>query len=628
MIPVCHAGRLQHFYKCWPDVTNNTIILDWVKNGLSIPFNAEVNQVAAPRNTFSDTEKHDMILAIQKLIELGAVVPCEPCEGQYLSKFFLAPKPDGSKRFILNLKLLNKFIPQLHFKMEDYRTAAKLIAKGNYMASIDLKEAYLLLPVNENDRKYLRFQFEDLDSRITTYEFTSMPYGLSVAPRTFTKIMKEVMTYLRSRGFTSVIYLDDILCIGQDYNECLNNVRETIRLLKCLGFIINYKKSNLDPKQSCRYLGFIFNSLDMSIALPEDKRINIARLLQKFQSLPSCTIRDFAHLIGTLTSACPAIKYGWAYTKLLERQKFLALQKYGSYEKKFRPAKEILPDLVWWLKNINTAKNSIGPLSFDLEIFTDASLSGWGAYCNQNRVNGSWKDCEKSFHINYLELMAIFLSLKCFAKHLQNCTILLRVDNTTAISYINRMGGIQFPHLNELAKAIWQWCEKRNIWLFAAYINTKDNVEADEESRRVNPDIEWSLSNEAYLTIQESFGYPQIDLFASRTNAKCETYVSWKQDPDALVVDAFTLNWNRWYFYAFPPFPLILKCLEKILSDRAEGIFVFPYWPSQPWFPLLMRMIKSDILFLDPANALPHSSFRTRRQFSKELAVARLSGLH
>lgn len=82
--------------------------------------------------------------------------------------------------------------------------------------------------------------FEDL-----TYEFKALPYGLSVAPRIFSKIMKEVITSLRARGFKSVQYLDDILCIGNDYTECANNVKATVNLLSCLGFIINYEKSIL-----------------------------------------------------------------------------------------------------------------------------------------------------------------------------------------------------------------------------------------------------------------------------------------------------------------------------------------------------------------------------------------------
>ncbi|CAH2096873.1 unnamed protein product [Euphydryas editha] len=138
------------------------------------------------------------------------------------------------------------------------------------------------------------------------------------------------------------------------------------------------------------------------------------------------------------------------------------------------------------------------------------------------------------------------------------------------------MGGIQFPHLNKLRKQLWQWCENGNIWLFVSYINTKDNVDADKESRRINPDIELSLSNVTYQNIVRALGELDIDLFAFRTNTKCKTYVSWHPDPDASCVDAFTINWHNINFYAFPPFTLILRCLQKIVNDEACGILVFP----------------------------------------------------
>lgn len=81
-----------------------------------------------------------------------------------------------------------------------------------------------------------------------------MPYGLSVAPRIFTKIMKEVMAFLRRQGHKSVIYLDDILCIGDSFEECTQNVHETLRLLQCLGFVINHDKSSLTPTKVCTFL--------------------------------------------------------------------------------------------------------------------------------------------------------------------------------------------------------------------------------------------------------------------------------------------------------------------------------------------------------------------------------------
>lgn len=585
-----------------------------------------MRQVSAPRNSFCGTDHTEMLQSVQKLLELGAISSCNRSKNDFVSSIFLAPKPNGTKRFILNLKALNKFVSSTHFKMEDHRTAARLVPRTGFMANIDLKEAYLLVPIAGEHRKYLRFEFNE-----TCFEFNAMPYGLSVAPRVFTKLMKEVMNHLRNKGYRSVIYLDDILCIGDTYVECMENVNKTLNLLQCLGFVVNYEKSKLEPRQVCRFLGFIYDTVHMSLSLPEEKRKGILQFVKKFSSLPKCSIRELSQFIGVLTAACPAVRYGWLYTKTLERQKYLALLKHDDFETKIKVSDVIMPDLRWWEQNIMSTDNILRPdKHFDMEIYTDASRTGWGAFCNGKRANGGWKTDELSFHINHLELLSVFLSLKCFANTHFNCSILLRVDNTTALCYINRMGGIRFPHLNNLAKAIWQWCEKRKISLFASYINTHENVEADQESRKVNVDTEWKLSDWAFQKIVKTLGKPTIDLFASRTNAKCSRYISWKSDPDATAIDAFTISWHSSFFYAFPPFALILKCLRKIIDDKATGIFIFPYWPGQAWFPLLKRMLISDIVFFEPNEDLLHSNYRSRHRLYRNLSLgaATLSGQH
>lgn len=78
------------------------------------------------------------------------------------------------------------------------------------------------------------------------------------------------------------------------------------------------------------------------------------------------------------------------------------------------------------------------------------------------------------------------------------------------------MGGVQYTHLNDIAREIWQWCEKRPIFIFASHIKSKENVEADEESRRTNIDTEWQLSDPAFQKIVNHFGYLEVDLFAMR----------------------------------------------------------------------------------------------------------------
>lgn len=186
----------------------------------------------------------------------------------------------------------------------------------------------------------------------------------------------------------------------------------------------------------------------------------------------------------------------------------------------------------------------------------------------------SGKICEKSLHINYLELTAAFIALRCFSSDLQRVQVLLRVDNTTAVSYINRMGGVQYPGLISRAKELWKWCETREIRIFASYIKSANNENADQESRNQNVDTEWELADFAFRKILSEFGAPTIDFFATRANKKCEVFCSWHRDPEAIAIDAFTISWKNKYFYAFPPFAVIPKVLQKIVSEQACGIVV------------------------------------------------------
>lgn len=90
---------------------------------------------------------------------------------------------------------------------------------------------------------------------------------------------------------------------------------------------------------------------------------------------------------------------------------------------------------------------------------------------------------EALHHINYLELLAAFLTLQSFAKHSHNITIQLRLDSATAVTYINKLGGNHSSLLWQLALTIWDWCIQREIFLLAEHLPGKDNALADQESR-------------------------------------------------------------------------------------------------------------------------------------------------
>lgn len=330
-------------------------------------------------------------------------------------------------------------------------------------------------------------------------------------------------------------------------------------------------------------------------------------------------------------SACPAVKYGKLYTKELERHKYLALKESNqNYKAKISIPLVLRNDLSWWTTIIANSFNEIRTHDFYLEMFTDASKTGWGAVCGLQHARGLWLQPEFSRHINFLELKAALLGLKCFTKNIRSRSILLRVDNTTALSYINRMGGVQYPELNQVTREIWQWCEKNDLWVFASYIKSDCN-KADKSSRFLPVDCEWKLANYAYAKIVLEFGTPEIDLFASRINKKCQKYISWEIDPESVNIDAFTVSWKELKFYAFPPFALICKVLNKIIIDQAEGILVVPKWPSQPWYPIFNDLAHlSNIIEFQPNSALLSSPFRSHHPLHKDLTLvaAVLSGRH
>ncbi|XP_046611523.1 uncharacterized protein LOC124300993 [Neodiprion virginianus] len=325
-------------------------------------------------------------------------------------------------------------------------------------------------------------------------------------------------------------------------------------------------------------------------------------MLKPFMEKTTHKIRELASLLGTLNAATPAVAYSLTYCKRLERKKFLALIASDiDYEGKVTINERVREDLVWWKTNVSKGFSKIRTKKFALEISSDASLTGWGAHSENRSTHGFWEKSHEKYSINYLELLAASYALQCFASNLSDCEILLRIDNTTAVSYINRAGGIQLPHLSELARNIWEWCESRQIWVFASYIPSGENVEADRASRIKNIDTEWEISNKFFSKIESKFGPFSIDLFASNANKKCERFCSRFPQPNTKAVDAFTIPWSdKEGLYAFPPFSLVLKTLRKIIIEKAECTIIVTHWPSQAWYPLFVELQVSDSLILPP----------------------------
>ena len=148
---------------------------------------------------------------------------------------------------------------------------------------------------------------------------------------------------------------------------------------------------------------------------------------------------------------------------------------------------------------------------------------------------------------------------------------------------------------------IWNFCTENKLWVSAAHIPGKNNIEADQQSRILQDATEWKLHPELFQKIVDKFGKPDIDLFASRISRQLKSYVSWHPEPEAMAVNAFSLNWNNNYFYMFPPFSLVGRVLAKINRDKTEAVIVVPDWSTQYWYPQLMQMTSHEPIYFRPS---------------------------
>ena len=233
-------------------------------------------------------------------------------------------------------------------------------------------------------------------------------------------------------------------------------------------------------------------------------------------------------------------------------------------------------------------------------IFTDASNLGWGAHMGDSKISGTWTLIDRKLHINCLVLKAVTCALQHWAPLLQGHQVMVATDNSTVVSYINKQGGTRSTPLLHLTVELFLWLESQDIIVRARHIPGCLNVIADHLSRPNQPiPTEWSLHPKIVKRIFRFWGTPEVDMFATLSNSHLPRFMSPVPEPRALAVDALSQDWQGRSMYMFPPFPLLSKVVQKLRSTQvAEVILVAPWWPSQPWFPHLLRLCVEHPLFL------------------------------
>ncbi len=404
-------------------------------------------------------------------------------ESGFYSRYFLVPKKDGGLRPILDLRRLNHALMRRLFRMITLKQILSQIRTEDWFCSLDLKDAYFHIQIAPHHRRFLRFAFEGV-----AYQYTVLPFGLSLAPRTFTKCMDVALSPLRQMGIRILNYLDDWLILAQSEVELLSHRTLILSHLERLGLRVNFAKSALSPSQRISFLGTVLDSAHMRVVIAPERALSIQKLTATFKSDTARPLSvsenagPYGRSIASVTAGpAPHAPPSTLVETTGSTQRSLLASRTLAYQGESGLCNSLTPwkNPRWMEKGV-----AMGLVHTRKVVTTDASNTGWGALCEGKPTFGHWSKTESGFHINCLEMLAVCRAWQFFLPDLIGRHVLIRSDNMSVVSYINHQGGVSSKRLFILAERLLEWAQLNLRSLRAAHLPGRLNQGADMLSRR------------------------------------------------------------------------------------------------------------------------------------------------
>ncbi len=328
---------------------------------------------------------------IAVLLAKDAIEPVPPADMRsgFYSPYFIVPKKSVGLRTILDLWVLSSALHKLPFKM---RPSPRLVCSN-------WPEGRVLL--------FLRFAFDG-----QAYQYKVLPFGLSLSPRVFTKVMEATLVPLRERGVHILNYLDDWLILAQSHEQLCAHRDLVIRHLSQLGLRVNWEKSQVVPMQKISFLGMELDSVNQTARLTQEHAQSVLNCLKTLSGRTAVPLKLFQRLLGYMATAAVIVLFGLIHVRPHQQSPEVGM------ETRYSPGS----DYIGLSHNLQPVERSLVPSG------RSAPGAGIQAFCGVHGCLGhrlgshvqrarSVRGIDGSqlcWYINCLELLAVCLALNHF----------------------------------------------------------------------------------------------------------------------------------------------------------------------------------------------------------------------
>mgnify|MGYP006140333087 FL=1 len=459
----------------------------------------------------------------------------------------------------------------------------------------------------------------------------ALNFGARASPLVFTKHMRALVKYLRAHAIGVVIYIDDLAFCVEGSRQAALRARDFIeKTLTSAGLTRHPTKGQfLEPSQVLvDHLGFELNIPLNLLRVPERRCVKIRRLATALlcesarnrRLVDSSLLRQFA---GVACSTQQAVRSARFHLRAI--YDCLAFNRPLS-----RLDRAALHDLRFWSSFELTSEANGIPIfrsPSSRALYTDASGGiGWGGVMPSDTVQQRlcrararfpaalaqdlhaaagipcpqhlhlqsslcadfWSAELLPLHINFKELRAVHRALLVWGKQLAGHRVLLFVDNTCVVQLLKH-GTSRSPLLMAELRVVWQLLLDLRITLDPIYVASSDNP-ADHPSRQLPTDA-WTFRRPWRDKLQSLTPRPfSLDPFATAATAMAPAWCGLLDEEHSTAVDGFSVSWTGHNLFLNPPWREMGRVIHKICEDRASGVLILPRWPSQPWWPLALRL--------------------------------------